>query len=83
MASSKELRQQAERLFALALAARERGDIPLAEQLTERAMQYLEKADGKEDSQEPSPLKHPQQPVPQPQQQQAQQLTDSSESDDE
>jgi hypothetical protein len=42
MANPKELRQRAERLFALALGARERGDNPLAEQLTERAIQYLE-----------------------------------------
>jgi hypothetical protein len=82
MASPKELRQQAERLFAVALAARERGDIPLAEQLTERAMQYLEEANGNEGSHEPPPPKHPQQPVPQQQQEQAQQLTDDSESDE-
>ena len=83
MAIPKELRQRAERLFALALGARERGDIPLAEQLTERAIQYLEEANGNEDAHEPSPTKHRQQPVPQQQQQQAQQLTDDSESDDE
>jgi hypothetical protein len=83
MASPKELRQQAERLFALALRARERGDIALADQLTERAMQYLEEANGNEDSHEPSPPEHPQPPVHQQQQQQAQKLTDDAESEDE
>jgi hypothetical protein len=82
MASPKQLRQQAERLFALALHARERGDAPLAEQLTERAMQYLEEANGNEDSHEPSPPERPQPPVHQQQQQQAQKLTDR-ESEDE
>jgi len=81
MASPKELRQQAERLFALALQARERGDIPLADQLTERAMQYLEEANGFEDSHEPSPPERPQAPVPQQHQQQAQRLTDGGEGD--
>jgi hypothetical protein len=83
MASPKELRQQAERLFALALRARERGDIALADQLTERAMQYLEEENGNEDSHEPSPPEHPQPPVHQQQQQQAQKLTDDAESEDE
>lgn len=83
MASPKELRQQAERLFALALQARERGDIPFADQLTERAMQYLEEANGNEDSHEPSPPGHPQPSVPQQHQQQAQKLTDDAESEDE
>ena len=83
MASPKTLRQQAERLFALALQARERGDVPLAEQLTERAMQYLEEANGHEDSHEPSPPGHPPPSVPQQQQQQAQQLTDDTEGEDE
>jgi hypothetical protein len=81
MASPKGLRQQAERLFALALQARERGDIPLAEQLTERAMQYLEEANGTDDSHEAPPPHQP--PVHQQQQQQAQRLTDDAESEDE
>lgn len=37
------LREQAARLLALALKARERGDTKLADQLTEQAAQYLDK----------------------------------------
>jgi hypothetical protein len=83
MAGPKELRQQAERLFALALQARERGDIPFADQLTERAMQYLEDANGVDDKHEAPPPGHVHPPVPQQQQQQAQQLTDGGEGEDE
>jgi hypothetical protein len=44
MAAPKGLQDQAARLLAVALQARERGDIELAEELTARAMQYLDEA---------------------------------------
>lgn len=44
MAEFERLHEQAARLLALALKARERGDTKLADQLTEQATQYLDKA---------------------------------------
>lgn len=55
MAEFEMFREQAARLLALALKARERGDTKLADQLTEQAAQYLDKA---------GPLKPPPMPTP-------------------
>ena len=83
------LRQHAEQLFALALRAREKGDPQLAEQLTARALQYLDEANGTLEDQEPNgtvegqlpPPTEPQ-PIPQvQQQQQGQQTEDDGEKD--
>jgi hypothetical protein len=72
--TQQELRRQAERLLALALQARERGEMELADQLTVRAMRYFEEANGVADSAEPPPPPSPATPaVPQQQQQQQQQ----------
>jgi hypothetical protein len=71
--TQQELRRQAERLLALALQARERGETELADQLTIRAMRYFEEANGPADSPEPPPPTLPSTPsVPQQQQQQQQ-----------
>jgi hypothetical protein len=42
--TQQQLRRQAERLLALALQARERGEMELADQFTVRAMGYFEEA---------------------------------------
>jgi hypothetical protein len=73
MATPKALQDQAARLLAIALQARERGDVELAEQLTARAMQYLDQ--GSRDEADPAgpamppPPAEPAQPVAQQQQQ--------------
>lgn len=66
------LRRRAERLLALALEAREKGDVELAEQLTARAMEYLDEVNGTADLPQPPPNAEP---VAQPQQQQQRQQT--------
>jgi hypothetical protein len=68
-----QFRRQAERLLALALQARERGEMELADQLTIRAMRYFEEANGAADSAEPPPPLPSTPAVPQQQQQQQQQ----------
>jgi len=67
---SEELRLRARNLLALALEAQGRGQTELAEQLTARAMQFLDEANGTTDVATPSA---PPSPVPQQQQQQQQQ----------
>jgi len=73
------VRRRAERLLALALEARQKGDSELAEQLTARAMQYLDELNGTADLPAPPP---PAQPVPQPQQQQQRQQIEPEEGGD-
>jgi hypothetical protein len=73
------LRQQAEYLFALALRAREKGDVQLAEELTARAVQYLDEANGTADEPSMPPPEPP--PVPQVQQQQQGQQSEDDESE--
>jgi hypothetical protein len=73
--TQQQLRRQAERLLALALQARERGEMELADQLTVRAMGYFEEANGPADGSEPPPPPLPSTPaVPQQQQQQQQHI---------
>ena len=79
MADPDRLRQQAEYLFALALRAREKGDVQLAEELTARALQYLDEVNGTGDEQSPPP-ESPAIPQVQ-QQQQGQQTEDDGETD--
>jgi hypothetical protein len=75
MTDAGELRERAERLFALALQAREKGDVPLAEQLTALAVECLESANGTHDSADLAPPAPPsRRVVPQQQQQQQQQF---------
>jgi len=74
MTTSDRLRQRAERFLALALEARGKGHLELAEQLTARAMQCLDEAnetDGAPDLPPP-----PTEPIPQPQQQQVNETPD-------
>ena len=73
------LSRQAERLLALALEARAKGDVELADQLTARAMQYMDEANGEADVQAPPP---PVQPIPQPQQQQQGHQTEPGEDEE-
>ena len=47
--SNDALRRQAERFLAFALKAREAGNLPLADELTARAMDLFNKADGTAD----------------------------------
>jgi hypothetical protein len=82
------LRQHAEQLFALALHAREKGDAQLAEQLTARALQYLDEANGTLEDEEPNGTVEGQLPPTEPQpiaqvqqQQQGQQTEDDGEKD--
>ena len=77
MTTSDRLRQQAERFLALALDARSKGHLELAEQLTARAMQCLDEAN--ETDGVPDPPPPPTEPVPQPQQQQQRQQTQPDE----
>lgn len=63
-------------MLALALEARAKGDVELADQLTARAMQYMDEANGDGDVDAPPP---PAQPNPQPQQQQQGQQTEPGE----
>ena len=80
MASSDRLRQQAEYLFALALRARAQGDVQLAEDLTARALKYLDEANGTHGEDIPP---EPPPSVPQVQQQpQAQQSGDDEKEKD-
>ena len=75
MTNPGELRERAERLFALALQARSEGNIPLAEQLTALAVECLESANGTHDKDDvPPPIPPPGRVVPQMQQQQQQQI---------
>jgi len=77
MTTSDRLRQRAERFLALALDARGRGDLELAEQLTARAMQCLDEANGTDEVPDlPPPTAEP---IPQPQQQQQRQQTQPDE----
>jgi len=71
MTSADYARKMAERLLALALEARTRGNIELADQLTLRAAQYLDESDGTADPHDPPA---PATPHEQPQQQQQQKL---------
>jgi len=68
MVSDDHARKMTERLLALALEARRRGEVDLANQLTLRAAQYLDEADGAADPHDPPPSATPQeQPQQQPQ----------------
>ena len=71
--SKDELWLRAQNLLAFALQARERGDLDLAEELTARAVQLLEKSNGITDVSEPlAPPPSQLTVVPQQQQQQQQ-----------
>jgi hypothetical protein len=70
--SNRELRRQAERLLVLALQARERGNLELADQLIARAMRFFDEANGIANIPESPPTAQPSTPVV-PQQQQQQQ----------
>jgi len=77
MATAGELRAWAERLFALALEMRGQGNVAMAEELTQRALEFLDAANGAPDdadvpSTEPWPPPGMPQKQPQPQQQQQQ-----------
>ena len=68
MVSGDHARKMTERLLALAVEARGRGEVDLADQLTLRAAQYLDEADGMADPPDPSPSAGPhEQPQQQPQ----------------
>lgn len=68
MSEFKRLREQAARLLALALKARERGDDEQADQLTEQAAQYLDKAGAlRQPPMAPEPSAHVSQQQQQPQ----------------
>jgi hypothetical protein len=80
MTTSDRLRQRAERFLALALEARGKGHLELAEQLTARAMQCLDEANETDSAPDlpqanetegaPDLPPPPTEPIPQPQQQQ-------------
>jgi hypothetical protein len=84
MTDAGELRERAERLFALALQARDKGNTALADELTALAIECLESAnegDGGGDATTPVPPTA--RVVPQAQQQQQQQQATPEPDDDE
>jgi hypothetical protein len=81
MTDAAELRERAERLFALALQARSEGNIPLAEQLTALAVECLESAGGPQGEGDVS-IPPTARVVPQVQQQQQQQQAEPEPGDD-
>ena len=73
--SNDALRRQAERFLAFALMAREAGNVPVADELTARAMDLFNKADGTADVSHAGRSVSPSAPaVPQEQQQQQRRL---------
>ena len=73
--SNDALRRQAERFLAFALKAREAGNLPLADELTARAMDLFNKADSTADVSHAGRSVSPSAPaVPQEQQQQQRRL---------
>jgi hypothetical protein len=74
--SNGELRRQAERLLFLALHARERGNLELADELTARAMRLFDETSGLTNIPESQPTAQPPPTaVPQQKQQQQEQQT--------
>jgi hypothetical protein len=81
--SKDELRLRARNLLALALEAQGRGEAELSEQLTARAMQLLDEANGSAD-QDVAPVAPPSaSAVPQQQQQQQQRQTEGKDGESE
>jgi hypothetical protein len=80
MTDASELRERAERLFALALQAREKGNVALGEQLTALAVECLEALNGPHDKAPPPPPSA--RVIPQMQQQQQQQQAEPAGDDE-
>ena len=82
--SNDALRRQAERFLAFALKAREAGNLPLADELTARAMDLFNKADSTADVSHTGRPVSPSTPaVPQEQQQQQRRLERKDEGEEE
>ena len=81
--SNDALRRQAERFLAFALKAREDGNLPVADELTARAMDLFNKADGTADDAGRPVLPPAPTTVPQEQQQQQKRIERKDEGEEE